>query len=180
MITDSDNEMYNGFEDDDAVCQVGQKRKLTVKPHKGKVVRSLTQGLGLLASGMKRLAESQAVRHKKEMEENHRRDELFLKFREDDKQQDREHEMRLTRMMMEFQRENSASQASGFTPQFTPECQHYPPYIQTSPQGTSVSHPITSLSPPVVQLQNRFQGASHTESQTYTDMLKGSEQFMFK
>lgn len=58
-----------------------------MKPHKtGKVLRSFTQGLGQLANEIKILAYSQAVRHKKDLEENQRRDEIFLKYQAEEKE----------------------------------------------------------------------------------------------
>ena len=62
---------------------------LFVAPHKKRaVVRSQTQGLNQLAAGIKSLAESKASHHKKEMEENRRRDEMFFQFQREQRELD--------------------------------------------------------------------------------------------
>ena len=62
---------------------------LVVARHKKRaVVPSQTQVLSQLAAGIKSLAESQASRHKKEMEENQRRDEMFFHFQREQRELD--------------------------------------------------------------------------------------------
>ena len=64
-----------------------RKQKLSIKPHKtGKVVRLLAQDLRKLVNGIKTLLYSQAVRHKKDLEENQGGDELLLKYRAEEKE----------------------------------------------------------------------------------------------
>ena len=55
--------------------QLIRKKAIVVKPHKKrKVARSQTQALSQLAGGMTRLIESQAKRHKEQMEFEKERD----------------------------------------------------------------------------------------------------------
>ena len=63
----SDGEVQDDDENNNAGGSTDcRKWKLSVKPHKkGKVVRSLTQCQGQLVNGIKTLADSLAVRHKK-------------------------------------------------------------------------------------------------------------------
>ena len=79
---------------------------LVVAPHKKRaVVRSQTQGLSQLAAGNKSLPESQASRHKKEMEENRRRDEMFFQFQREQRELDRQHESRTMQLIMTMQQQ---------------------------------------------------------------------------
>ena len=59
-----------------------KKNAVVVKPHKKiKVERSQTQALSQLAGGMTKLIESQAKRHKEQMEFDKERDQEFLEFK---------------------------------------------------------------------------------------------------
>ena len=58
-----------------------------------------------LAAGIKSLAESQASRHKKEMEENRRRDEMFFQFQREQRELDRQHESRMMQLIMTMQQQ---------------------------------------------------------------------------
>ena len=79
------------------------KGKLVAKPHqKRKCVRSQTQALSQVASSIGVFTESQNKRQKLQMEEEKKRDELFLKFKMDEAERNRQHELQMTRMMMEF------------------------------------------------------------------------------
>ena len=79
---------------------------LVVAPHKKRAVaRSQTQGLSQLAAGIKSLAESQASRHKNEMEDNRRRDEMFFQFQREQRELDRQHESRMMQLIMTMQQQ---------------------------------------------------------------------------
>ena len=79
---------------------------LIVAPHKKRVVvRSQTQGLSQLAAAIKSLAESQASRHKKEIEENRRRDEMFFQFQGEQRELERQHESRMMQLIMTMQQQ---------------------------------------------------------------------------
>ena len=79
------------------------KGKLVAKPHeKRKCVRSQTQALSQVASSIGVFTESQNKRQKLQMEEEKKRDELFLKFKMDEAEKNRQHELQMTRMMMGF------------------------------------------------------------------------------
>ena len=79
---------------------------LVVATHKKRaVVRSQTQGSSQLAAGIKSLAESQACRHKKEMEENRRRYEMFFPFQREQRELDRQHESRMMQLIMMMQQQ---------------------------------------------------------------------------
>ena len=79
---------------------------LVFAPHKKRAVaRSQTQGLSQLAAGIKSLAESQASCHKKEMEENRRRDEMFFQFQREQRELDRQHESRMMQLIMTMQQQ---------------------------------------------------------------------------
>ena len=77
---DSDKDLYNDSKDDDESnnankedkvenVSANNKKAIIVRPHKKrKVVRSQTQALSQLAGGMTKLIESQAKRHKEQME----------------------------------------------------------------------------------------------------------------
>ena len=65
-------------------------------------MRSLNQALGQLANGIKTQVDSQAVWHKKDLEENRRRDELFLKYQTEEKEWDTAHELNMMKMTLEF------------------------------------------------------------------------------
>ena len=58
-----------------------------------------------LAAGIKSLAGSQASRHKKEMEENRRRDEMFFQFQRGQREFDRQHESRMMQLIMTMQQQ---------------------------------------------------------------------------
>ena len=79
---------------------------LIVAPHKKRVVvRSQTQGLSQLVAAIKSLAESQASRHKKEIEENRRRDEMFFQFQGEQRELDQQHESRMMQLIMTMQQQ---------------------------------------------------------------------------
>ena len=104
---DSDKNLYDDFEDDsesnntnkeDRVENIsGNKKKaIVVKPHKKrKVVWSQTQALSQLAGGMTKLTESQAKKHKEQMEFEKERDRAFLKFKEKEVENNRWYELEI-------------------------------------------------------------------------------------
>ena len=80
-------------------CSSKAKTKLVVAPHKKrKVVRSQNQALSRMAKGMEDLASSQIKRAKLMIEADRKRDELFLKHKEEEVKRNREHELRLAQI----------------------------------------------------------------------------------
>ena len=77
-------------------------------------VCSQTQGFSQLAAGIKSLAESQASRHKKQMEENRRRDEMFFQFQREQRALDR---MQLIMTMKQQQKQLLILPPAPLTPQ---------------------------------------------------------------
>ena len=69
------------------------------------VVRSQTQGLSQLAAGIKSLPKCQVSHHKKEMEENRKRDEMFFQFQREQRELDRQHESRMMQLIMTMQQQ---------------------------------------------------------------------------
>ena len=70
-----------------------------VAPHKKrKVVRSQNQALSHMAKGMEDLASSQIKRAKLMIEADRKRDELFLKHKEEEAKRNREYELRLAQI----------------------------------------------------------------------------------
>ena len=87
-VGDSDKDLYNDSEDDNESNNANKegkvenvsaikKKVIVVKPHKKRKVRSQTQALSQLAGGMIKLIESQAKRHKKQMEFEKERSSIF-------------------------------------------------------------------------------------------------------
>ena len=109
-----------------------KKVKLVVKPphKKGQVIRSQTQGLGMLASSIKSLAQQQSLRHEREMQANKKCDEDFFKFKAEQREIDRQHEMNMLSMLLNFQG-NAYGTASTPTLHSPVNAQiHSPPYSQ--------------------------------------------------
>ena len=69
------------------------KPKLQVKNGEKKTIRTQTQGLTEL--GVKLFSEQQSRRFESEIEENRKRDEKFLAFKEEQRELDRQHELKM-------------------------------------------------------------------------------------
>ena len=79
---DADQDIENENDIDNPPAPPQKKGKLVVKAHRKKgVVRSQTQALSQIASGLKSLAEAQATRLKRQLEVDENRDNRMLKFR---------------------------------------------------------------------------------------------------
>ena len=111
---------------------------------KEKVVRSLNQALGQFANGIKTQVDSQAVWHKKDLEKNRIRDDLFLKYRTEEKEWDTAYELNMMKMTLEFQ------WGTPIMPQEYDQCyqMYNSPYIW--PQPSPLSNPL--LIPPTNQI----------------------------
>ena len=75
-----------------------QKRtdKVVAAPHKKrKAIRSQQQALSHLANSVEQMASSQAKKHRLTIEADLKRDEMYLKHKEEENQRNREHELRL-------------------------------------------------------------------------------------
>ena len=77
-----------------------QKKKIVVAPHKkSKQIRSNKQALTEIAHSLKSFSEPQNKRHQKTLDEERRQEEKFLKFKREEAEKDRQHELRLAQVL---------------------------------------------------------------------------------
>ena len=143
---DSDKDFYDHSEDDnesnnankeDKVENVSanKKKAIVVKPHKKrKVVQSQTQPLSQLAGGMTKLNESQAKRHKEQMEFEKERDWAFLEFTKEEVEKNRRHELEIAKIFASSM--NNPQQQRDFW---------YTPFDQTSLFQHSIQQAASSI-----------------------------------
>ena len=92
-----------------------QKGKFNVKPPHKKIpiVRSQTHGLALLANGVKSFVEQPSSRFHKGVEMNKKRDEQSFKFKTEQRELDRQHEMIMIKMLLQYLWENLTATSMG-------------------------------------------------------------------
>ena len=99
---DSDLENVENPDEEDENVNVPKnnlKAKLVAAPHiKRKAVRSQNQALSNLAHGVEHIAASQMKRHRLTMEADLKRDEMFLKYKQEEAEKNREHEYRMAQL----------------------------------------------------------------------------------
>ena len=102
-IDSSSHEETNQLEDDQTIQSESKnnkdKKRLIVKPHqKRKVVRSKTQALSHLSGGMTQLIESNAKRHKAQIDFERERYKTFMEFKRDEAERNRRHELEMAKV----------------------------------------------------------------------------------
>ena len=102
-----------------------KNKKLVVAPHKKrKTVRSNQQALSHLASSVERIAESQIKQFKAAEQTDLKRDEMFFKFKAEENEKNRQHELRLAEIYARGMAGASSSQLQQLSyqqPQQVPE-----------------------------------------------------------
>lgn len=127
---DPDSANEEQFECDSEIPEKSKSKKLVVKPHqKRRVVRSQTQALSHLGAGLSQLAESHSKRQKLQMEFDKSRDEAFLKFKAEEAERNRKHELQMAAIFancLSSTQHPRYSTPSGFPPT-SPSAPMYPP-----------------------------------------------------
>ena len=81
-VEEDEDERSGEVEVEATPVKVKGKGKLIVKSHNRRaVVRSQTQALSQVASGLSKMAEAQSIRHTRQLEADKARDKEFLEFR---------------------------------------------------------------------------------------------------
>ena len=95
-ISDHDD----GLEEDSAtVEEQNKKKKSLVAPHKKrKIVRSQQEPLSQLEASVDQLASVQMKKHKLPLESDIKREEMFLKFKQDEVKKNREHKLEMAKI----------------------------------------------------------------------------------
>ena len=125
-----------------------QKKKLVTAPHKKrKLARSQTQGMSQLASGMEKIAAAALKKQELLVERDLKREEMYLVFRREETEKNREHELRIAEMYVKmFLRE--------MQPNVLPNPINLPPpasnprnILHTNSQPFSYEHTMLNRSP---------------------------------
>ena len=97
-VEEDEEERSGEVEVEATPVKVKGKGKLVVKPHNRRaVVRSQTQALSQVASGLSKMAEAQSIRHTRQMEADKAREE-FLEFRQKESEENRRHELEIVKI----------------------------------------------------------------------------------
>ena len=133
--------------DEETPCSSKAKTKLVVAPHKKrKVVRSQNQASSHMAKGMEDLASSQIKHAELMIEAVRKRDELFLKHKEEEVKRNREHELRLAQIYGTALA-NSTQNCTNNNWQMhhiPPANQEFRPHFMSTPAQSTASQPYTS------------------------------------
>ena len=136
-------------------------KKVVAAPHKKrKAVRSQQQALSHLAASVEQMANSQMKKHRLSMEADLKRDAMFLEFKKEETEKDREHELRIAQIYGNAMASNHQSQ----------QFQSPPRIPATSTRHNMPSFTTEAHSPPLYEQQSYYSQLMTQDSPNYPHM----------